>query len=102
MRLRNNLRFVGTGWLAGVGITLCMVLFVAPSLIGARPIQTLADLIVLGLIILLISPAALLGGFLGARLPREGGRGTQFLTAAIVGGLFAMPASCAVLWFIGW
>ena len=102
MTLRDNVRFACIGWLAGVLVTLGLVVFVAPSLIGARPIRSGSDLAILGLIVLLVAPATLLGGLLGGRLPREGGRSVQIVMAAIIGGLFAIPFSCAALWFTGW
>jgi len=45
----------------------------------------------------------LVGGFIGSRIPREGGQTEQFMMAAIMGIIFSLPFACMVLWFFtGW
>ena len=44
------------------------------------------------------SPAALIGGLIGGRIPREGGEREQRLMAAIVGVILALPFGCFGLW----
>ncbi len=59
--------------------------------------------IILLIVAVLISPAALVGGLVGAAVSREGGEGSQ-RTAALMGGVIAaLPFSCGILWFFtGW
>jgi len=58
--------------------------------------------IVLAIVLLIVSPAALVGGLIGGRMPREGGRGSQILLAVIMGIVLAMPFSCLGFWYTGW
>jgi hypothetical protein len=103
MRVRDNLIFAGIGWLAGVGLMLAIGFVIFPALDGVnRPVFRIPDILILGLVLLLVTPAALAGGLLGARLPREGGRNSQLLMAAICGILLAMPLSCLSFWYSGW
>lgn len=44
-----------------------------------------------------VLPAAL-GGWLGSRIPREGGRAEQAAMAGLVGAAFAVPFACFSLW----
>jgi acid phosphatase family membrane protein YuiD len=49
------------------------------------------------------SPAALVGGLIGSRVPKEGGQTEQFIMAAIFGVILALPFACMGLWFFtGW
>ncbi|MEP7356885.1 MAG: hypothetical protein ABI847_06560 [Anaerolineales bacterium] len=50
--------------------------------------------------IILGTPAAIIGGLVGSRIPREGGRKEQITAAAITGILLALPFSCLVLWYL--
>jgi hypothetical protein len=103
MRLRYNLFFAGIGWLAGVCLMLASGFVIFPALDGdKRPVFGMPDVLILGLVLLLVTPAALAGGLVGARLPREGGRNSQLLMAAICGVLLAVPLSCLVFWYSGW
>jgi hypothetical protein len=108
MKLRNALTFALTGWLAGALLVLAIG-FVWPSIFpaivvvehyyGAGP--SLLTIIVFS--ILLASPGGLIGGWIGSRIPREGGRTEQFYMAGIMGILFSLPFACMMLWlFTGW
>ncbi len=58
---------------------------------------------ILAMVLLASTPAALLGGAMGSRLPSEGGRKEQHVFAAIGGGCFALPFACGGFWFFtGW
>jgi hypothetical protein len=60
-------------------------------------------LTIIGLALLISSPGALAGGVIGSRLPREGGQTEQYVMAAIMGVVFALPFACMGLWFFtGW
>ena len=49
-----------------------------------------------------ISPFAIIGGLIGGRLPKEGGRKNQIIAAAIFGLLFPLPIACFLFWYTGW
>lgn len=54
-------------------------------------------LIILGTL-LLASPSAAVGGLIGSRIPREGGRTEQMLAAGLTGIVLALPFGCLGLW----
>ncbi len=106
--LRGHLRFAIAGWLAGVVATFGTSLFwpvIFPAILrperyyGVGPSLPIIQLIVIGL----VSPAALVGGLIGSRLPREGGQTEQLIMAGILGVVLAVPLACLGLWFwTGW
>jgi hypothetical protein len=58
---------------------------------------------IVGMAILFASPFSLAGGFIGSRIPREGGASEQFIMAAIAGIGLSLPFACYGLWlFTGW
>jgi hypothetical protein len=108
LKLLQPLLFSFAGWLAGIAAITSMaylwpVAFPAISRIdhyyGAGP--SLNE--ILALILIIASPAALVGGLLGSRLPAEGGHMEQNIFAALGGVCFALPIACGGLWFFtGW
>ena len=103
MKIRQLLLFAGAGLLAGAVITIAMGFVFFPTLMG--PIQfsgSAADLLILGLVGLPTSIAALVGGLVGGRLVNEGGRGGQIIMAIIVGIMLALPVSCIGFWVTAW
>lgn len=103
MAVRTHLLFALVGWLAGVVITLGVAFVIFPALFGqVRTTFGQADLVILGLVLLLVSPAALAGGIAGGRMAQEGGQRTQIVLAAIVGIIIALPFSCVAFWYTGW
>jgi hypothetical protein len=91
------------GWLAGVAATLGLGLLwpaVFPAIVrvnhyyGAGPGLPLIFQVAL----VLASPAALVGGLVGGRLSKEGGRKDQIMMAAVGGAFLALPFGCWVLW----
>jgi hypothetical protein len=103
MTIRQNLLFALTGWVAGVCGIAATALLVFPALLGTpKSIRSLPDLLAFALVMLLVSPAALLGGLIGGRAPREGGRVGQLIMAAIVAVVAAVPLSCVAFWYTGW
>jgi hypothetical protein len=54
---------------------------------------------ILGIVLVLATPAALAGGLIGGRLSIEGGERGQRLVAIIFGVIFSLPCSCYGLWF---
>ena len=108
MKIPRALTFALTGWLVGA-IFILVIGFAWPSIFpavevvehyyGAGP----SLLIIIALSILLASPGGLIGGLIGSRIPREGGRTEQFYMAGIMGILFSVPFACMMLWFFtGW
>jgi len=57
-------------------------------------------LIIVGILLILVSPLALAGSIIGSRIPKEGGRMGQLLMAAVFGVIFSLPVACFVLWYI--
>jgi len=106
--MSRNISYALTGWLAGVLFTIVMG-FVWPKIFpgivnidhyyGAGP-----NLIsIIGIALLVISPASLVGGLIGGRVSIEGGEAGQRLIAAIFGIIFTIPCGCALyLFFTGY
>lgn len=103
MTLRQNLQFALVGWVAGLCSVLAIALIIFPVFFGiSKSISTLPDLVAFALVALLVSPAALLGGLIGSRATREGGRSGQLIMAAVVGIMAAVPLSCVAFYYTGW
>ncbi len=108
MKILRPLAFAMTGWIVGaiatvvVGLswpTIFPAIVVVEHYYGAGP--SLLTIIVFSII--LASPGGLAGGLIGSRLPKEGGQTEQFIMAAIMGIVFALPFTCMGLWFFtGW
>ena len=107
-KIRKALTFALAGWLSGA-IFVLVIGFTWPSIFPAIVVvehyygtgPTLLTIITFS--ILLSSPGGLLGGLIGSRIPREGGRTEQFYMAGIMGILFSVPFACMILWFFtGW
>ncbi len=108
MKIPRSLAFALTGWVVGAIATIGVGLYwptVFPAIVenehyyGDGP----RLLTIVGLALLFGSPAALVGGLIGSRIPKEGGQTEQFIMAAIVGVIFTLPFVCMGLWFFtGW
>lgn len=108
MKIFRPLAFALTGWLVGaiatmvVGLswpTIFPAIVVVEHYYGGGP--NLFTIIVFSITI--ASPGGLIGGLIGSRIPKEGGRSEQFVMAAIMGIIFTLPFTCMVLWlFTGW
>jgi hypothetical protein len=106
--MSRNISYALTGWLAGVLTTLVLG-FVWPKIFpgiinvehyyGAGP-----NLIaIIGINLLLMSPASLIGGLIGGRVSLEGGEMGQRLIAVIFGAIFTIPFNCVgFLFFTGY
>ena len=106
--MSRNISYALTGWLAGI-VTVVVMGLVWPSVFpgivnvdhyyGAGPSLPM----IIFIASLVISPASLVGGFIGGRVTIEGGEMTQRGIAAIFGVFFAIPFACVVLmYFTGW
>ena len=103
MKMREHLLFAGVGWIAGLCSTLGLALIIIPAIIGGEQAYSRGPgLLILALILLIVTPAALVGGIVGGRLPKEGGQLGQLIMAAICGMIVAVPLSCAGFWVSGW
>jgi len=107
-KIRPYVLFAFTGWAAGCLTILGLGLIwpaIFPGLLRGEHNFSLGPAMfsILGVAALIASPATLIGGLVGGRLPKEGGQREQILMA-ILGGIFAaMPFGCAGLWvFSGW
>ncbi len=101
MKLTALLQSAAAGWAAGVLAMLVLSLVwpsFFPGFVNYRhyypnsPAPNLT-LIVLTNIVAASLPA-IIGGVIGGRLPKEGGRRQQWLLAAIFGIILALPCSC--------
>ena len=103
MKIPRTFSYAIIGWLAGAATALILVL-VWPTIFPAiiRPEHyygTGPNLLQLLLIALLImTPAAVVGGIIGGRLSIEGGETGQRVIAIIFAVVFSLPFSCMVLW----
>jgi len=103
VKIRQLLLFAGTGLLAGVIIMLAMAFLIFPAVMGSPHFSgSVPDLLLLGLVGLPTSVAALVGGLVGGRVVNEGARSGQIMMAIIVGALLALPVSCVGLWVTAW
>jgi hypothetical protein len=103
MKLGRMIILAGVGWLAGALLTLTLSMVIAPLITGrGHSLTDQIDLILLGMVLLGITPFTLLGGVVGGRISREGGERSQMLMAALLGLLLAFPFGCFGLWYLGW
>jgi len=102
-KIMQNLRYPIVGWITAV-VGILILGWIWPAFfpgINQAAHYGAADTgmgFILGLTILVATPAALIGGLIGSRLPREGGRTEQTLVAALVGMILAFPFACYSLW----
>jgi len=102
-KIPRTISFALTGWIAGVGFALFLGLawpIIFPAIV--RPEHYYGDgpslLQVVAFAILIMTPAALVGGIVGGRISQEGGDRGQRIFAIIFGIIFSVPFSCYVLW----
>lgn len=103
MKILQHLLNALVGWIVGLLITVGFAflwLKIIPEIdrTGQGPFFWINLLIILAV----ISPAAIAGGVIGGRLPKEGGRINQMLYATIFGLLFPLPFACFLFWYTGW
>lgn len=106
--LLKKLRFPLAGWAGGLAAALGLAWLwpaILPALVrvehyyGVGP--SLGQLV--GMTLIVTSLPALIGGWLGSRIPREGGPTEQFIMAAVVGAVVTLPFGCLTLWaWTGW
>lgn len=102
--MRHQLSFAAIGWLAGILSTVVLGLIwpiIFPAIINIENYYGSGPglITIIGITLLLITPAALIGGLIGGRLSVEGGAGGQRLIAIILGVIFAAPCGCFGYWF---
>jgi hypothetical protein len=103
MKILQHILNALVGWIAGLLITVGFAflwLKIIPEI--DRVGQGRGFWTILSLILLVVSPAAIAGGVIGGRLPKEGGRINQMLYATIFGLLFPLPFACFIFWYIQW
>jgi hypothetical protein len=99
------LRFALVGWLAGV-LALILLSVVWPAILPGfvhynhyDPTGPAPSLVLIVLVILAAaSLPAIVGGVVGSRIPKEGGRQQQLMMAALFGVILAVPIGCFGLW----
>lgn len=99
-----DLRLTLLGWFSGIISTIVLGLlwpYIFPAIInperyyGAGP----GLFTIIGLVLVVITPAALLGGFVGGRINQEGGASSQRIVSMLVGMILSLPFACMGLWF---
>ena len=103
MNIRRVLSNAAAGWLAGVALTLGLLLCILAALPGLIPVPRQAGTLLgasplLVFLVQVVSLPALAGGLLGGRIPVEGGPRDQLRMAAACGILAVLPFDCFVLW----
>ncbi len=104
MKIISSLGLALVGWVAGMLTSLGMSALLPKILPIAGRISAMESSgksQVLLLVLIVISPVSLIGGLVGSRLVREGGRNEQILYAALFGFIFTLPVMC-ILYYIGW
>lgn len=105
MKLAVLVRSAAAGWAAGaLGLLLLSLAWpsIFPGFVNYKhydpngPAPNLAGIIVI--VLAAASLPAIIGGIVGGRIPKEGGRREQYLMSAIFGMILAMPCGCFVLW----
>jgi len=108
MKITRPLAYALTGWLASIVATIGVGLYWPTIFPGIEKVDHYYGagpdiFVIVAMALLFASPGGLIGGLIGQRLPKEGGKTEQFLMAAIFGIVFALPFSCMTLWFFtGW
>jgi len=103
MAFQHYLRFAGIGWISGMLWVVLLAFVIMPNVFGSSAsLASGADQLILGLVLLITTPEAMLGGIIGARMMREGGAASQAVMAAVMGALFTLPIGCIGLWYLGW
>ena len=108
MKIPRALLFALTGWLVSVVAIIGIGLLwptIFPAIVRTEHYYGVGPNLpaILGLAIIFGSPAALVGGIIGSRIPKEGGQTEQLIMASIFGVILALPFACMGLWFFtGW
>ena len=106
--MSRNVSYALTGWLAGVVTILVMGFawpFIFPAIVNVDHYYGDGPglLTIIGIILLVMTPASLLGGLIGGRVSLEGGDMQHRLIAVVFGVLFTIPFACVgLLYFTGW
>jgi len=101
MKLTALLRYALTGWVAGE-LALLLLSFVWPSIFPGfinykhyYPNGPAPDLpLIVFVNVVVASLPAIIGGVIGGRLPKEGGRTQELIMAGIFGIILAVPVGC--------
>ena len=106
--MSRNVSYALTGWLGGMLATLVLG-FVWPRIFpGIVNVENYYGdgpglLAIIGINLLVMTPAALIGGLIGGRVSIEGGEMSQRLIAVIFGVIFTIPLNCVgFLYFTGY
>lgn len=101
-KIVNHLLNTITGWVVGLLTTLGLSflwLNIIPVIdrTGHGPGLPVILLIIMGM----VSPVSVIGGFIGGMIPKEGGRKDQMIYAAIMGAFLTTPLALFVFWYTG-
>ncbi len=101
-KIVNHLLNALAGWITGILTTLILSflwLTVIPVVdrTGQGSGLPMIVLILLGM----VSPVSIIGGFLGGMIPKEGGRKDQAVYASILAAFLTTPFALFLLWYTG-
>lgn len=102
--MSRNLSYALTGWLGGVATTIVLGLLwpiIFPAIINVENYYGEGPglLTIIGITLLVMTPASLVGGIVGGRASIEGGEVSQRMISVIFGVVFTVPFGCAVFLF---
>jgi len=91
------------GWLAGM-VSLLVWSFLWPKILpmAGRASAFPGSWKMLLVLMLVMTPFALVGGLIGGRLATEGGRRGQFIYAAAAGAMMIVVFGSCAFWYTGW
>ena len=91
------------GWIAGM-VSLLVWSLLWPKIlpIAGRASALPGSWKMLLVLMLVTTPFALVGGLIGGRLSREGGRRNQLLYAIIFGAMMTLVFGSCAFWYTGW
>ena len=91
------------GWLAGM-VSLLVWSFLWPKILpmAGRASALPGNWKMLLVLMLVMTPFALVGGLIGGRLATEGGRRGQFIYAAAAGAMMIVVFGSCAFWYTGW
>ena len=91
------------GWLAGM-VSLLVWSFLWPKILpmAGRASALPGNWKMLLVLMLVMTPFALVGGLIGGRLATEGGRRGQFIYASAAGAMMMVVFGSCAFWYTGW
>jgi CBS domain containing-hemolysin-like protein len=101
-KIVNHLLNALTGWIIGILTTLALsFLWLNVIPVVDRTGQGPGLPMIVLILIEMVSPVSIIGGFLGGMIPKEGGRTDQTTYAAILSAFLTTPFALFLFWYTG-